>query len=80
MGNLHLKCLMVYGSDTGTLINMFLHPVIQVGRKLSRDIHEDLEMAWKDPAYVFAIEKVMMEAGELFFGVLLLLYLETVYH
>lgn len=48
-------------SDTGTLINLFLHPVVQVGQR-TRDIHEDLEMAWKDQAYVNSIEHVMMEA------------------
>lgn len=49
-------------SDTQTLINMFLHPVVQVGPSLARDIHEDLDMSWTDPAYVVSIEKVMMEA------------------
>ena len=48
-------------SDTGTLINLFLHPVVLVGN-LSRDMHEDLEMAWTDPAYVISIENVMKEA------------------
>lgn len=48
-------------SDTKSLINFFLHPVVQVG-SMTRDIHEDLEMAWKDPAYIAAIKKTIQNA------------------
>jgi hypothetical protein len=48
-------------TDSKALINFFLHPVVQVGA-LTRDIHEDLEMTWKDPAYIDAIEKTIRNA------------------
>lgn len=37
-------------SDTGNLINLFVHPVIEVNG-LTRDIHEDLFMTWDIPPY-----------------------------
>lgn len=49
--------------DSGRLINLFLHPVIEINGR-SRHIHEDLDMAWTRPAYVEAIESVIHSAIE----------------
>lgn len=48
-------------SNTKTLINLFLHPVIEVNG-LTRDVHEDLEMAWNNSAYVSAIDVTIRAA------------------
>lgn len=50
-------------SDTKKLINLFLHPVIQVGQ-LTNEIIDDPEMSWTDPAYVTTIETVFLDALE----------------
>ena len=45
-------------SDTSNLINLLLHPVIQVG-SVARDVVEDLEMAWKSQPHVVAVAKTI---------------------
>lgn len=49
-------------SDTGTLMNLFLHPVVHVQGDLVRDVHEDLLQIWNAPELQRANKKVMQEA------------------
>ena len=53
-------------ADTGTLINMFLHPVIQVG-DLSRDIHEVRSLLFTDAdlssPQVFTLYRILRWLG-----------------
>ena len=48
-------------SDTNRLINLFLHPVVEVNG-LTRACMEDLEQAWNTPGYISSITMVVRQA------------------
>lgn len=48
-------------SDTNTLINLFLHPVVEKNGR-TRDMMEDLEQAWNSPGYLSSLEKSVRAA------------------
>lgn len=51
----------VYMYDDGGLLNIMLHPEVQVGN-LTREILEDLEMAWRQPGWLHPTAKTVLQA------------------